>query len=59
MTARPLDFLAGLLGADIDGGCDRCDAYQRVTRHETGTWILTVHHDPTCPVLARHEGRLQ
>ncbi len=51
MTDRPLDFLAALIGHEIPGGCDDCDAYQSTTRHESGSWILTVHHDEDCNFL--------
>ena len=50
-----LDFFASLIGQEIPGGCDDCDAYQRMSRHETGTWIHTIHHDHDCAVLARIE----
>lgn len=56
MTTRPLDHLTRILGQQIPGGCDRCDAYQRITRHETGI-CLTTHHDDDCPTLARYQGR--
>lgn len=58
MTTRPLDHLTPILGEPIPGGCDACtDPVQILTRHHTGTWLLTTHHDDHCPVLARHEGR--
>ncbi len=38
-------------GEPIPGGCDRCDAYQRVAEESTGVYRLTVHHDAWCPVL--------
>lgn len=55
MTPRPLDFLAGLLGAQIPGGCDQCaEPYQSVEHHPSGSWVLTVHHDEGCPVLVNY-----
>lgn len=49
-------WLAALGGREIPGGCDQCaDPYQTVERHPSGSWILTVHHDDGCPVLAHYE----
>lgn len=48
MTARPLDF-SHLIGLEIPGGCDDCDAHQTMSRHESGSWILGIHHDADCP----------
>lgn len=33
----------------IPGGCDDCDAYQTVTDHGDGLYVLTIHHDKSCP----------
>ncbi|MFD7246968.1 hypothetical protein [Streptomyces massasporeus] len=44
-------------GAVIPGGCDVCDAEQRMTQISPGLWRLTVSHDNWCPVLAAYEGR--
>lgn len=33
----------------LPGGCDDCDAYQTVTQHGNGVYVLTVHHDASCP----------
>lgn len=52
-----LDFLAALTGQQIPGGCDHCDAYQTMRRHESGSWIMTVHHDADCPFLAARTPR--
>jgi hypothetical protein len=49
---KPLDFLAGLIGQQIDGGCDHCDAFQTVEEHPySGAWVLTVNHDLDCDFL--------
>jgi len=50
MTNR-LDF-ADLIGQQIPGGCDDCDAYQTMSRHDSGAWILNIHHDADCPFYA-------
>jgi len=39
----------------IDGGCDDCDAYQRLTS-TAGVWHLVTYHDPRCPSLAAEVG---
>lgn len=39
-----------LVGRRIPGGCDDCDAYQSMVLTE-GIYMLTVHHDDTCPWL--------
>ena len=52
---RPVSsVLDALTGHPMPGGCDDCTAYQRVTRHDTGVYVLTVHHDDTCPDYRRH-----
>ncbi len=49
-------MLAAMAGRRLPGGCEDCDAYQTVTRHPDDAWgrvfVLTVHHDDTCPALA-------
>lgn len=47
--------LGPLDGQKIPGGCDHCSAYQTVDPAALGVWLLTVHHDDGCPVLAAHE----
>lgn len=39
----------------VPGGCDWCDAEQRVRRMRAGTWTVTVMHDEGCPDLARRQ----
>ncbi len=56
MTARPPEsVLADLTGRRLPGGCEDCDAYQVLSRLPDDTWggvyVLTVHHDDTCPHL--------
>lgn len=38
-----------LEGQRIPGGCLDCDAYQTVREATPGVYIVTVHHDDTCP----------
>ena len=48
-------LLGPLDGARIAGGCDVCDAYQTVEPASPGVWLIHVHHDNDCPVLAAYE----
>jgi len=41
------DLLASLVGKRIEGGCERCDAYQTVEPDEWGARV-TIHHDQWC-----------
>jgi len=50
------DIFKALAGQRIAGGCDRCNAYQTMTK-EHGIHVIHVHHDDWCPFLARYEGR--
>ncbi len=49
------DDLANLLGAmdgaEIPGGCDHCDAVQKVRAESAGVWSVDVFHEDGCPVL--------
>lgn len=49
MTDR--SALDAMTGRRLPGGCDDCAAYQTVTRHANGVYVLVVHHDPGCPAL--------
>jgi len=53
------ELLDSLDGAVIPGGCDDCDAEQRVERirHLGRVTKITVMHDDDCPALARKTGR--
>jgi hypothetical protein len=55
MTKRPQpgpgSVLDAMTGRRLPGGCDDCDAYQTVTLHTDGLYVLLVHHDATCPAL--------
>ena len=54
MTSEPTrSALDAMTGRRLPGGCDDCDAYQRVTRYADGLYLLTVFHDDTCPWLNR------
>lgn len=49
MSDPVVNILGPLEGAEIPGGCDDCDAYQTVEAVQSGVWVLTVHHDDSCP----------
>lgn len=54
MSAHPEESsLAPLTGRRLPGGCDDCDAYQVLSRCADNLYVLTVHHDETCPRLNR------
>jgi hypothetical protein len=59
MTKRPSvgSYLDRLTGRKMPGGCDDCDAYQTVEKQSDGLYVLTVHHDPTCPHLRGRKER--
>jgi hypothetical protein len=40
---------ASLDGAEIPGGCDRCDAYQTADVDTHGIRRIRVHHGTWCP----------
>lgn len=48
------DVLGPLVGQEIPGGCDTCDAVQTVERDERLPllWHMRVHHDDDCPTFA-------
>ena len=55
-------MFAAMDGAEIPGGCDRCDAYQTPRIDAYGVVHMTVHHDDWCPVwrrIQRQRGRLR
>lgn len=56
MSALPESALAAMTGRRLPGGCDDCDAYQVLSRMPSDQWggvyVLTIHHDDTCPWLA-------
>ncbi len=51
---RVAAILGPLDGARVAGGCSCCDAYQTVEPVQAGVWMIEVHHDDWCPVLAAH-----
>jgi hypothetical protein len=55
MTTRrdpaTVSALDAMTGRRLPGGCDDCAAYQVMSRCADGLYVLTVHHDPTCPHL--------
>jgi hypothetical protein len=50
--------LEQLIGSQICGGCESCDAFQTVAARRPGAYVLTVHHDAWCPEQQDREGRL-
>ena len=42
---------------EIPGGCDDCNAYQKVVQLEDKLFKLTVFHDDTCPFLNKSGGK--
>jgi len=46
---RPSATLDAMTGHRMPGGCDDCDGYQTMSQVAPGVYILTVHHDLTCP----------
>jgi hypothetical protein len=57
MSARhePIAF-GELEGRAIPGGCQDCDAFQRLVRSDEGVWDLTTYHDNSCPFLLARKG---
>ena len=45
--------LDAVTGHQIPGGCDTCTAFQTITQHAPGVFLLNVFHDDTCPELRR------
>lgn len=53
-----VDIFRQLEGQEIPGGCNDCDAFQKVITDEEPVYTIRVFHDDTCPWLkARREGR--
>jgi hypothetical protein len=51
MSDAMSDFFTALAGKELDGSCDRCDAYQTVETVSPGMHMIRVHHDDWCPFL--------
>ena len=53
MTRHTAFDFSALVGREIPGGCDRCDALQVMAVDEDvpGVWHLQVQHDDDCPFL--------
>ena len=49
--------LGPLEGQRTPGGCNQCEAFQTVDPIRGGVWMVSVHHDPGCPVFAEIERR--
>jgi hypothetical protein len=50
------EIFDGMAGQRIPGGCDDCDAYQEMTKQH-GIYVMTVHHDDTCPTWLQIRAR--
>lgn len=44
-------FFASLADKVMSGGCDRCEAEQRLHEEYPGAWVLVVAHDSDYPFL--------
>lgn len=40
-------------GAVIPGGCDTCNAEQRIRQEQPGFWVIGIAHDDWCPTWQR------
>ena len=51
------ELLRGLVGEQVPGGCDHCDAFIKTTSdiEHPDFFLTTVHHDDDCPWLATYE----
>jgi len=45
------NILALMTEGEIPGGCDDCNAYQKVVQEGHNLFKITVFHDDTCPFL--------
>ena len=59
MSDDVTEVLGAITGRRIPGGCDDCTAYQTVQQHTPGVFVLTVHHDDTCPAYRQHLNRTE
>lgn len=50
-------FPAELDGAVIPGGCDTCNAEQRITQEQPGLWSIGIAHDDWCPTWRSIQAR--
>jgi hypothetical protein len=50
------EIFEALAGKRIEGGCDRCNAFQTVSK-DYGVHIIHVHHDDWCPTWRRIQAR--
>jgi len=57
MNVNIQDWINNLVGSQIPGGCESCDAFQTFAAHSPSVTILSVHHDAWCPEQKRREGR--
>ncbi|MHB8330427.1 MAG: hypothetical protein ACYDD6_12535 [Acidimicrobiales bacterium] len=46
-----------LAGQVLPGGCDRCEAEQRLKQVAPGVFLLRVAHEDACPAYRAHVGR--
>jgi hypothetical protein len=55
---HPITNLLGAMdGAEIPGGCDQCDAVQKVRMDSALVFIIDVFHDEDCPTLTAMQKR--
>lgn len=48
----PLVNVFGALDGEIlPGGCNGCNAYEKVHAVSAGVWRITTHHDRSCPIF--------
>jgi hypothetical protein len=48
------EILDSIVGVDIPGGCEHCNAFQRVSKVSDGVFVMGVHHDDWCPWHKQH-----
>jgi hypothetical protein len=46
---RAASALEPLTGRRLPGGCDLCDSYQVLSRCADDLYVLSVHHEQSCP----------
>lgn len=57
MSISMEEILAMHNGMIFPGGCDYCDAYQKIKREEVNLFVLLTMHDDDCPFIIEYEAR--
>jgi len=57
MTDPIADIFGAVAGRDLHGGCDYCDAGQRLQQDAPHVWTLVIVHEDRCPKLRRARAR--